>query len=124
MRLPVSDEDRECDVLVPQAFSFALMKLGAMRDRIGDTNKDEGRHHALDLYRIMAMLTEPEDVAAKELADRHAGNPVVVEATRIIDELIADAHGLGRIRLREHPLCPEDADPDWLAAELRRLIAA
>ena len=124
LRLPVSDEGRTCEVLVPQAFSFALMKLGALRDRIGDAAKDEGRHHALDLYRIMAMLTEPEDVAAKELAARHAGNPVVAEATRIIDELIADAHGLGRIRLREHPLCPDDADPAWLAAELRRLIAA
>ncbi len=124
MRLPVSDADRECDVLVPQAFSYALMKLGALRDRVGDADKDEGRHHALDLYRIMAMLTESEDVAAKELRVRHAGNPVVVEATRVIDELLADAHGLGRIRLREHPLCPKDADPDWLATELRRLIEA
>ena len=57
LRFPVSDDDRTCEVLIPQAFSFALMKLGALRDRIDDANKDEGRHHALDLYRIMAMLT-------------------------------------------------------------------
>ena len=124
LRFPVSDDDRTCEVLIPQAFSFALMKLGALRDRIDDANKDEGRHHALDLYRIMAMLTEAEDTAASELGARHADSPVVVEATRVIDDLIAPAHGLGRIRLREHPLCPEDADPDWLANELRRLILA
>jgi len=124
LRVSVSDEDRTCDVLVPQAFSFALMKLGALRDRIGDADKDEGRHHALDLYRIMAMLTESEETTAKVLRVRHAGNPVVVEAIRATDELFAGARGLGRIRLREHPLCPKDADPDWLAAELRRLITA
>lgn len=124
LRLDVSDGDRGCEILVPQAFPFALMKLGALRDRIGDADKDEGRHHALDLYRIMAMLTEAEDAAAKELRTRHAGDPVVTDAVRVIDELIADDRGLGRIRLREHPLCPDDVDADWLATELRRLIEA
>ncbi len=123
-RLAVRDGTRECEVLVPQAFAFALMKLGALRDRIGDADKDEGRHHALDLYRIMAMLTEAEDAAAKDLGTRNAGHPVITDAIRIIDELIADDRGLGRLRLREHPLCPRDADADWLAAELRRLIQA
>jgi len=122
LRLSLSVGDRESVVLVPQAFSLALMKLGALRDRIRDADKDEGRHHALDLYRIMAMLTESEDEAANELAARHVGNPVIEAAARVIDDLIAAPRGLGRIRLREHPLCPADAEPDWLAAELRRLI--
>lgn len=121
-QLTLSDGDRECTVLVPQAFSLALMKLGALRDRIGDAEKDEGRHHALDLYRIIAMLTESEDAASKELGARNVGNPVIGAAADVIDELIAAPRGLGRLRLREHPLCPSDADPDWLAAELRRLI--
>lgn len=124
VRLTVGDGDRACEVLVPQAFAFALMKLGALRDRIGDADKDEGRHHALDLYRIMAMLTEAEDAAAKDLRSRHDGHPVITNAIRVIDELITDDRGLGRLRLREHPLCPDDADADWLAAELRRLIEA
>ena len=107
---------------MPQAFPFALMKLGALRDRINDPNKDEGRHHALDLYRIVAMLTEDEDAVASELAKQHADNDILLRAIRVVDELLLPADGLGRIRMLEHPLCPDDADPDWLAAELRRLL--
>ncbi len=121
-RLAVTDDHRSCEILVPQAFSFSLMKLGALRDRINDVNKDEGRHHALDLYRIVAMLTEPEDSTATVLAALHAENPVVVAARRVVDDLFVDARGLGRIRLREHPLCPKEANLDWFAAELGRLI--
>ena len=122
LRLALNSDDRSCEVLIPQAFPFALMKIGALRDRINDADKDKGRHHALDLYRIAAMLTEAEDSAAADLAAHHAGNPVIEEAIRVIDDLFAAPRALGRIRLREHPLCPADADPDWLAAELRRLV--
>lgn len=109
-------------VFVPGAFSYALMKLGALNDRINDQNKDEGRHHALDLYRIAAMLTEQEAAVAADLALRHAQNPVIAARIRVIDDLLAPATGTGRIRLREHPLCPKDANPDWLVDELRRLL--
>lgn len=111
-----------CDVLVAQAFPFALMKLGALRDRINDTNKDEGRHHALDLYRIMAMLTESEDAVAGELATTFAGHAAIAQAILVIDEYWMPKNGMGRIRLREHPLCPSDADAEWLATELRRML--
>jgi hypothetical protein len=121
--LSISDGNRSSEVLVPQAFPFALMKLGALRDRINDANKDEGRHHALDLYRIIAMLTEAEDGVAQILAMRYSKDPVIAAAMRTVDELFAAPPGLGRIRLREHPLCPADADPIWLANELKRLIA-
>ena len=123
IRLSVSDGNRSSEVLVPQAFPFALMKLGALRDRINDANKDEGRHHALDLYRIIAMLTEAEDGAAKILALQYSKDPVIAAAMRTIDELFVAPTGIGRIRLREHPLCPADADPIWLTNELKRLIA-
>ena len=122
IRLSISDGNRSSEVLVPQAFPFALMKLGALRDRINDANKDEGRHHALDLYRIIAMLTEAEDGVAKILAMRYSKDPVIAAAMRTIDELFAAPPSLGRIRLREHPLCPADADQMWLANELKRLI--
>jgi hypothetical protein len=83
-----------------------------------------GRHHALYLYRIVAMTTEAEDNAAMKLARRFEGHRVVREGLRIVDELLAPRNGLGRMRLREHPLCPRDADPDWLLVELRRLLTA
>lgn len=122
IRLALGAGGRSCEVLVPQAFPFALMKLGALRDRIRDPDKDEGRHHALDLYRIASMLTEEEESAAKGLAAKYQDHPVIAGATRTIEEHLAPPTGLGRIRLREHPLCPPDAEADWLANELRRLI--
>jgi hypothetical protein len=123
IRLSLSDGTRSSEVLVPQAFPFALMKLGALRDRINDANKDEGRHHALDLYRIIAMLTEAEDDVAQMLAMRYSKDPVLAAAMRTIDELFVAPTGIGRIRLREHPLCPAETDQMWLANELKRLIA-
>jgi hypothetical protein len=34
------------------------MKLHAFGDRMDDADAYLGRHHALDIYRIVAMLTE------------------------------------------------------------------
>lgn len=109
-------------VFVPGAFAYTLMKLGAFNDRVGDPNKDGGRHHALDLYRIAAMLTEGESDAAGELALAHKGHPIIASGVRVLAELFQPANGLGRIRLREHPLCPRDADVDWMVGELRHIL--
>ncbi|HMN97672.1 MAG TPA: hypothetical protein PKC43_14480 [Phycisphaerales bacterium] len=120
----IADANRSCEVLLPQAFPFALMKLGALRDRLNDANKDEGRHHALDLYRIVAMLTAAEDAHAANMAAQHAGDPVLVTAITTAHDLFSAPAGLGRLRLMEHPLCPRDADLDWFARELLRLLSA
>lgn len=122
--LRIMDANRSCEVLLPQAFPFALMKLGALRDRLNDANKDEGRHHALDLYRIVAMLTTAEDAHAARMADQHAGDPVLVTAITTANDLFSAPAGLGRLRLMEHQLCPRDADLDWFARELTRLLSA
>jgi hypothetical protein len=45
---------------VPQAFPYLLMKLHAFDDRKEEVDKDLGRHHALDLYTIVGMMTEKE----------------------------------------------------------------
>ena len=37
----------ETEVLITQAFTYLLMKLGAYRDRVNDDDKNYGRHHAL-----------------------------------------------------------------------------
>ncbi|MCE2654447.1 MAG: hypothetical protein ACK51N_06435 [bacterium] len=115
-----------CSVRIPLAFTYALMKLAALRDRIDDPNKQLGRHHAMDLYRIAAMLTEPEAAACDDLARAHAGNPELAEAVDTIDSLLAPSAGIGRIRLLEyHRLSQSDLpapDADWLVTQLRRLL--
>lgn len=73
MRLPIKGVGSDgsaasCEVLIRLAFPYAPMKLGALRDRINDTDKQEGRHHAMDLYRIVGMLTEEEAEASSKIA--------------------------------------------------------
>jgi hypothetical protein len=114
------------EVLVPQAFSYALMKLGALRDRIDDVDKQQGRHHAMDLYRIVGLLTEQEDKITNLIANEHIHSPVVVEARRTIDTLLAPSDGRGRIRLLEYQRMNRDTvpeiDADLLVRELHRLL--
>ncbi|TWT45180.1 hypothetical protein RAS1_16020 [Phycisphaerae bacterium RAS1] len=111
-----------CEVHVPSAFPYAMMKLFALRDRLDDPDKSLGRHHALDLYRIIAMLTEEDERLAGELALRFRHDSHRIEALRIARELFSTPESRGSVRLREHPLAPGDFSADWLRTELVRLI--
>lgn len=119
--------DASCEVLIPRAFPYALMKLGALRDRINDENKQEGRHHAMDLYRIVGLLTEEEVEVSAKLAHEYADHAEIAEGNRTIDTLLAPADGLGRLRLLEYQRANRastpEVDPDFLVKELRRLLA-
>ena len=57
-------------VFVPDAFPYLMMKLHAFGDRKEDANKDLGRHHALDAYTIVGMMTEGE---YQRKGPRHCG---------------------------------------------------
>ena len=97
-------ERYEARVCLPQAFPYALMKLFAFHDRKDDPSKGKGSHHALDLYAIVAMMTEPEYEFAKTLRTKYADNTKVRAAAEIIREEFAGPESLGVLRLREHNL--------------------
>ena len=103
-----SGDPYEATVCVPPAFTLLLMKLHAFRDRCNDEEKDFARHHALDIYRIVAMMTEQEFEQTKQKVSEHREDPAVVEAARIAREHFASEESLGSIRLREHALWDED----------------
>jgi hypothetical protein len=132
LRIPLKGQgscgnDASCEVLIPRAFPYALMKLGALRDRINDENKQEGRHHAMDLYRIVGLLTEEEVGVSAKLAREYADHAEITEGRQTIDKLLAPAEGLGRLRLLEYQRANRastpEVDPDFLVNELRRLLA-
>jgi hypothetical protein len=91
-------------VHIPQAFPYLMMKLHAFDDRKDDADKDLGRHHALDLYTIMGMMTEKEYERAKELGAAHATDEHVRRAYAIVREHFASRTAVGVLRLREHRL--------------------
>jgi hypothetical protein len=118
-------EEHQGQVCVPQAFPYALMKLFAFRDRKDDPDprKDRGRHHALDLYAIIAMMTAPESKVAKHLRSKYAANEKVREAGEIVRRDFAGEESIGVLRLKEHHLYNPAMDLKLFLDALHELIA-
>lgn len=100
--------DGELSVFIPNAFTFLLMKLHACSDRLDDENKQLGRHHALDVYRVVAMLTGAEVELFRKLRREHRDNPAVTRAAEIVAKIFSNATGRGVLRMREHELASAD----------------
>ena len=71
-------------VAVPCPFDYLLMKLTAYRDRRDDRDKDLGRHHALDVFRVVAMLTESERDEVQAQLRECSGDPQVELCARLV----------------------------------------
>ncbi|HEY7119429.1 MAG TPA: hypothetical protein VH475_22750 [Tepidisphaeraceae bacterium] len=110
-------------IFVPQPFTFLLMKLHAFADRQADANCDLGRHHALDVYRIIAMLTAGEYEVIRENVQRHSGSAVVQRARQIIVEYFSSATTLGVLRVREHALFTPSMDVAAMLSTLAELFS-
>ena len=116
----------QCSVRIPCAFSYVLMKLSALSDRIHDPGKGFGRHHAVDLYRIIAMLSEEDERVSRECALAHSSNEVIEHVRSLAHRLFARRDGLGRTRLREGArglMTLSEADADLLYSELQRMLS-
>ncbi|MFZ5830827.1 MAG: hypothetical protein ACOY3P_12100 [Planctomycetota bacterium] len=91
-------------VHVPQPFTYLMMKLFAFRDRKEDADRNLGRHHALDLYTIVAMQVESEYQESIRLGNVYSRDSHVQTAREIIQSDFAEPTSIGVIWLREHPL--------------------
>lgn len=91
-------------VLIAQPFTYLLMKLFAFRDRSTDAGKDLARHHALDIYRIIGLITIDDDRTVRAMSAAYREHAHVLEARRIVAQHFGDERSLGILRMREHPL--------------------
>jgi hypothetical protein len=96
------------EVFVPQAFPYLMMKLHAFADREAKGQTVKAQHHALDLYTIAGMMTEPEYEQAKELGAAHASVEPVQRARTIVGEHFSAKSASGIIRIQEHALYRDD----------------
>ncbi len=119
LSLPLDDG---LSVLIPNAFTFLLMKLHACRDRLDDENKQLGRHHALDVYRLVAMLTEAELELFRKLRREHRDNAAVKRAAEIVAEIFAATTGRGALRMREHELATAEMQVERMLELLGELF--
>ena len=96
-------------VRIPHPFSYLLMKLTAYRDRKEDPSKELGQHHALDIFRIAAMLTQHELAEVIERVDEYESNPQVSSCREVARSDFADATASGVLGMRRHDLWQDDA---------------
>ena len=98
-----SGDTLESEIFLPHPYTFSMMKLFAFRDRLDDPDKEFGRYHALDLYTILATMTEDEWEYALQLRDQYKNEPFTIEAGQLVSEYFSAPECLGMIRLRESP---------------------
>ena len=109
-------------VFVPEAFPYLLMKLHAYSDRKDDANKDLGRHHALDAYTIVGMMTEVEYERAKRCGAADEGSEHLRRARVIVSGDFSSRSSPGILKLREHPLYRESFRLDDFMAVVREIL--
>ncbi len=91
-------------VMIPDPFNYLLMKLTAYRDRRDDPDKDLGRHHALDVFRIVAMLTEPEYDRVHTNLQAFTNDAQVRSCVALVRSDFASDTARGVLAMREHQL--------------------
>lgn len=111
-------------VYVPEAFPYLMMKLHAFSDRKDDAKQDLGRHHALDVYTIVGMMTELELERAKMLAAAERDDHNLRRARSIVSEDFSSGTAPGVLRLREHPLTRREFQINDMISVLREIFDA
>lgn len=95
-------DDQPLEIYLPHPFSYLVMKLFALRDRLEDEEKDFGAYHAFDIYRIIAMITEKEWNEAINLRENYRNAPKIIEVAEIAGELFPNVESIGVLRVRQH----------------------
>jgi hypothetical protein len=97
-------------ISLPSSYASLMMKLYALRDQWESAEKGFGRKHAIDLYTLIALMTEPEYHTSQELSRRYQVTAEGREAGRITGALFRDDSGMGVLRMKEHGTLPANAD--------------
>jgi hypothetical protein len=114
----ISTNKESLEIYLPHPFSYLVMKLFALRDRLEDESKDSGAYHAFDIYRIVALMTEEEWEQSVGLYQKYAEEPKIKEATEIVGQLFEATDSIGILRVRQHAQAIEITIPE---ANLRDL---
>ena len=112
----------ESFVHLPHPFTFAMMKLFAFRDQSKDSSKEFGSHHALDLYSIIAMMTEQQWGQALAIVSENTTAPEVAEARQIVKEKFNALTSPGLLLMQSNPYCTSDLQLQDFTTILNELL--
>lgn len=109
-------------VSIPSPFTYLMMKVTAFGDQVENEDKNLGRHHALDVYRIVAMMTEEQFLKTKSQFKEHYSSPYVERVRALVKEFFAREDGIGILRMREHAFWGDNMRLPEFMSSLSELI--
>ncbi len=89
-------------VFIPSSFNYLILKLHAFNDRKEREDSDLGRHHALDVFRIVTGMTETDWTTARQHFEAERELPYLQRAIQIQQTYFAQETDLGVLRLKEN----------------------
>jgi predicted nucleotidyltransferase len=93
------------NLYLPAAVTFLIMKLHAFRDRFEADEQEKAGHHAMDVYRVISMLTEQAyGETAVYLKSNKDTAAAIKTAAEIVQTYFRDGDMFGVTKIREHPL--------------------
>lgn len=101
LSIEISDGHDTVTIYSPHPYTFLVLKLHAYRDLREKEAKDFGRHHAFDLYRILALITEDEWGEAEKLRDQYQHHQPIQVACKIVKMLFENVYATGKMAIRE-----------------------
>jgi hypothetical protein len=110
------------EVRLPSPFAYLMMKITAFGDQLDKNDKKFGRHHALDVYRIVAMLSENQFDETKKQFENHAELTPVLHVRRLRKDFFSSDEALGILRIKEHELFDSNLDIDSFIGSLQELV--
>jgi hypothetical protein len=102
--------DYQGTIIIPSPFTYLMMKITAFGDQVDSEKRVFGRHHALDVYRIIAMLNEERYALTKEQFKSYANEPSVQHVVALSKELFGSTESPGIMRMREHAFYDTNLD--------------
>ena len=116
-------------VFVPSSYNYLILKLHAFDDRKDreDAQSDRGRHHALDIFRVVIDMTEEDWQQAEVHYAAESEARYLQSACEIRKRCFSQDTAIGMLRLRENVAYIERRDEydDYLSLvidDLARLL--
>ncbi len=112
-KFPVSLEFRSgVSVNIPSAMNYVILKLHAFEDRKDspDEKSDNGRHHALDVFRVVTDMREEDWEAAIQHVQDDNDQDYLQRAANLQRLNFGTPTSPGILRLREHPSFQSDPE--------------
>jgi hypothetical protein len=109
-------------VSIPSPFTYLMMKVTAFGDLLKNEDKNLGRHHALDVYRIVAMMTEEQFVETKAQFKLHSSSPYVERVRGLATDHFTTERSIGVLRMREHAFWSDNIRLSDFIGALKEII--